>query len=158
MRDIGRIPGTGSAAAGCWSTRCSTNLARRSEICVASGVSRMLTTAVPRIEVVDLDIDHLERERVARDDEAELADLGHRATEEEGGAERHPETSTEDGDDEALADDGDQDEERDGRRRREERLGIDEHPDRHEEQDREQVAERDDLGGGLVRDIGLATR
>ena len=41
------------------------------------------------------------------------------------------------------------------RRRRQQRLGIDEHPDRHEEQDREQVAERDDLGGGLVGDVRL---
>ena len=106
-------------------------------------------------EVVDVDVDQLERERVARDDEAELADLGHGATEEKGGAHRHPEPPPEDGDDEALAGDRNHDEERDERCRRKERFGIDEHPDRHEEQDREQVAERDDLGGGLVGDVRL---
>ena len=113
MRDIGRMPGTGS------------RLGHRLVHPPLDGPGQALGDlgrerrqqdahdGRAEDEVVDLDVDQLEHERVARDDEAELADLGHRAAEEEGGAQRHPEPAPEDGDDEALAGDRDQHEQRD---------------------------------------------
>jgi len=88
-------------------------------------------------------------ERLLGEDEAELADLGHHAAEEDRRPERQPQRPTEEGDRGALDDDGDEREGGDEEGTLEDCPWIDEHPDRDEEEHREEVAERDDFGGRL---------
>ena len=109
----------------------------------------------------DDELEALRREKTERQaegahDERELADLGETGADRQ----RHPHRVAEQRDDreldEGLGDDDEDDDRRDGQRHLDQGRRIEQHPDRHEEEDGERIAQRQGVGRGLVAHVGFA--
>ena len=106
-------------------------------------------------QVVAAGVDQLHVQRLLREEEAELADLGDRRSEQDRAAQRQAAAPAPGRRSQSLDDHRDHQQGQQRRPVAHQGGRVQQHPDRHEEQDREQVAERDDLAGRLVRQVRL---